>query len=66
MDAVFGIEFNHAVFQGEQSKIPALLNEFAGKKIRAFLADQDAASRNKLASKTFHAKTLGVGIATVS
>src|SRR5829696_4269752 len=53
--AAFLIELDAAVEQGEQRVVLTLPDIFAGLKLRAELADDDAAGGDRLAAETFDA-----------
>src|SRR6476469_3935848 len=60
------LELDDAVDLGEERVVLAQTDVLAGVELRAALADDDRAPRDRLAAERLHAQVLGVGVAAVT
>src|SRR5689334_9641605 len=67
IDPVTTLVKNHfAVHEREQRPIPSRADILAGDKLRAALADQDAAGGDELTAKSFNSKPLADAVAPIA
>src|SRR5690606_18195770 len=64
--AALRAELDRARFQSEQRVVAATADACAGVEVRAALTDDNLACADLLAAETLYAKTLGVGVTTVT